>query len=416
MSNEPEQKTVDPSATSSNQEKQSPSSLEERLLNLTADESKKALHDSRTLKRLGILFYILGVFALLLFIFFLVLPRLPGYDNYGRDVHRIIREWTFLLLLLIVILPAYGFALRKWRSNAAKWLFRITAILAIISGVLDMIAAVRESNWGGFIGELISVLISIRLCVITFNDVLFGANPPSHNQLGYIRSKWKAGEKPDHIPEHVHKLPNYAKTCFIIAFLMIPMSILFTLRSFSRQMIYTNAQEYYEAGQTAFGHALQASDPRQRNEKYSLAYYNFVLASSDPKNEDVHVYLGLCAARGLGCAKNEDEAFRQLSMYPETTNFFPDAQYELARLYLYGRGTDRDVKQAALLLKAAAQKGQRDAMALLGYKMNSEGSEEDITEPDYGGKTVEEYLEEKVRSESLVKTENSAAADAPAQQ
>ena len=82
------------------------------------------------------------------------------------------------------------------------------------------------------------------------------------------------------------------------------------------------------------------------------------------------MYLGLCAARGLGCAKDEKKAFRHLTKFPATTNFFPDAEYELALLYLYGRGTDRDVAQAAKLLKDAAQKGQRDAKALLGYDMS----------------------------------------------
>ena len=68
--------------------------------------------------------------------------------------------------------------------------------------------------------------------------------------------------------------------------------------------------------------------------------------------------------------------------------------------------------QAALLLKSAAQKGQRDAKALLGYDMsdldengNETDSDEDaFKEPDYGGKTVEEYLEEKIEKESLVNT------------
>lgn len=437
MSNEHEQKNVDQPAVSAdaaekpaekpaaaaNQEKKSPVSLEERLLNLNADESKKALHDSRTLKRLGILFYVLAGCALVSEVLLLALPRLPGYNDLGRTMHGLIREWTILLLPLIVILPAYGFALRKWRSNAAKWLFRISSILAIIGGVLDMISSVREENWGEFVGKLISVLISIRLCVISFNDVLFGANPPSHNQLGYIRSKWKAGEKPDHVPEHVHKLPKYAGMCFIIAFLMIPMSLLLTLRSFSNEMVYAKSQEYFEAGQTAFAQALQESNPQQRNEKYIKAYINFSLAAADPKNKDVHVYLGLLAARGLGCARDEDEAFRQLTRFPENTDFFPDAQYELALLYLYGRGTNRDVKKAAELLEKAVQKGYPAAMEILGYKLNDingdsfDGNE--YVKPDYGGKTVEEYLDEKVRNESLVKTENAAEeapADAPAQQ
>ena len=103
------------------------------------------------------------------------------------------------------------------------------------------------------------------------------------------------------------------------------------------------------------------------------------------------------------------------SLFEKSANAgYMDAQYELALLYLYGRGTDCDVAQAAKLLKAAAQKGPRDAKALLGYDMsdldengNETGSDEDaFKEPDYGGKTVEEYLEEKIERESLVKTDN----------
>ena len=437
MSNEPEQKTVDQPAAAAdaaekttekpaaaaNPEKKSPVSLEERLLSLNADESKKALHDSRALKRLGIVSYVLTIFLLLWEIYNFIRPHLPGYDDLDKTAQGEIKDWTILLLPLIVILPAYGFALRKWRSNAAKWLFRITSILVIIWSVLDMISCVREENWDVFVIMLGLLLASLRLCIAAFDDILFGANPPSHNQLGYIRSKWKAGEKPDHIPEHVHKLPKYATACFIVAILMIPMSLLLALRSFSKEMVYAKSQEYFEAGQTAFAQALQESNPQQRNEKYIKAYINFSMATTDPKNRDVHVYLGLLAARGLGCAKDEDEAFRQLSKYPETTDFFPDAQYELALLYLYGRGTNRNVKKAADLLEKAVEKGHPGAMEFLGYKMtdmNGENSDENVeAKPDYGGKTLEVYLEEKVRNESLVKTEKAAAespADAPAQQ
>lgn len=391
-------------------------SLEERLLALDAEASKKALHDSRRLKRLGILFYILAGCLLPLELYFLVLPRLPGYENLGRSMHLLIREWTFILPALIVILPAFGFALRKWRSNAAKWLFRIVSILMVVGGVLDMISGVRESKWFEFFGDLVAVVMSIRLCIITYNEILFGADPPSHNQLGYIRSKWKAGQKPDHIPEHVHKLPKYAKPCFCIAYLMIPVSVFFTLNGFQKHMLYTGAQESYEAGQTAFAEAGQATTWEKANEKYTKAYVYFRLAASDPKNRDVHVYLGMLAARGLGCAKDEDEAFKQLTMFPDATDSFPAAQYELAILYLYGRGADRDVAKAAKLLQAAAQCGHREAKALLGYDMsdldengNETGNEASFQAPDYGGKTVEEYLEEKVQKESLVKTKNDAA-------
>ena len=399
MSSETGQNT--PAQTESSAPEYAPGSMESRLLAMDEKASKKALHDSRVLKRFGILFIVLGVCVLLLEPLLIVLPHLPGFGGM-RDILKI---WTILLFPLIVIFPAYGITLRTQRSDAAKWLIRIVAILGIVGGVLQMIDMVRQRNIGGFIGNLASVLISVRLCVITYNDILFGPNPPSHNQLGYVRSKWKAGQKPDHIPEHVHKPSRYVKPCLYIAFLLIPFALWHMTWGLSDQMKYAHAQEFYEAGRRAIEEAGRANTIQKANEQYIVAYVNFTLAASDPENEDVHVYLGMLAARGLGCAKDEKEAFRQLTMFPDATDSFPAAQYELALLYLYGRGTDRDVAKAAELLQASARTGHREAMALLGYDMSGM----DEKEPDYGGKTVEEYLDEKVEKESLVKTENPVA-------
>ena len=405
MSSEPEQKpavSAETNATpaetpASSGTEYAPGSMEALLLALDAKASKKALHDSRILKRLGILFYVLGACAAFLVVFFLVLPRLPGFRN-ARDILKI---WTILLFPLIVILPAYGVTLRTQRSDAAKWLIRIVAILGIVGGVLEMITMVRQSNIGGFIGELVSVLISIRLCIITYNEILFGKNAPSHNQLGYVRSKWKAGEKPTHIPEHVHKPPRYAKPCFYIAFLMIPAALYQVAGGIADQVHYSKAQEYYEAGRTAFDGAGRAASPQDALGQYALAYYNFKLAASDPANEDVHVYLGICEARGLGCRKNYGEAFRQLTMHRTATNRFPDAEYELGLLYLYGRGVTQDVEQAAVLIRDAAGKGQLDAMDLLGWMEKTEDGETTYVEPDYNGMTVGQYLEKKITDEAV---------------
>ncbi|MBQ7731807.1 MAG: SEL1-like repeat protein [Lentisphaeria bacterium] len=421
MSRETEQKQVEPSAvsqeTASNPAETpasapaetpeyAPGSVEARLLALDAASSKKALHDSRALKRLGILYYVLAVFFVFFELALFAVPHLPGCPPTMRTAIVIL---TWLLLPLIVIIPAFGVALRTQRSTAAQWLFRIVAIIGIVSGVLEMIAMVRQANIGGFIGELVSLLISIRLCVITYNRVLFGKNAPSHNQLGYVRSKWKAGEKPEHIPEHKHKQPGYAKPCFYIAFLILPYSVWHFAMGLSAQLEYSKAQEYYEAGQTLFAEAGQAKDPHAAMAKYAEAYFNFRRAASDPKNEDVHVYLGLCAARGLGCAQDYFEAFRQLTMHPSATVFFPDAEYELGLLYLYGHGVTQDIAQAAKYLKDAAAKGQRDAKALLGYDMSDldadgnevEGAETSYSEPDYGGLTVEQYLEKKINDKAV---------------
>ena len=408
MSSEPEQNQSNPAASpASSASEYPPGSVESRLLALDAKASKKALHDSRVLKRLGILFIVLGACVLLLEPFLIVLPGLPGFGG----MRTILRIWTILLFPLIVIFPAFGVTLRTQRSNAAKWLIRIVAILGIVGSVLQMIDMVRQSNVFGFIGNLASVLISVRLCVITYNDILFGKDAPSHNQLGYVRSKWKAGQKPDHIPEHIHKPPKYARPCFYIAFLMIPVALYQVAGGISDQVQYSHAQENYEAGLKAFSEAAEATTPQETIGKYAQAYFNFKMAASDPANEDVHVYLGLCEARGLGCQKNCGEAFRQLNMHRTATNRFPDAEYELGLLYLYGRGTTQDLEQAALLLKAAAQNGQRDAMALLGWMEKTEGGETSYLEPDYGGQTVEQYLEKKITDEAV----RNAGKDAPAE-
>ena len=409
MGSEPEQHSSDQAAASeSSAPEYAPGSMESRLLAMDEKASKKALHDSRVLKRLGVLFIVLGICVLLLEPLLIVLPRLPGFEGM-RDILKI---WTVLLFPLIVIFPAYGVTLRTQRSNAAKWLIRIVAILGIVGGVLQMIDMVRQKNIGGFIGNLASVLISVRLCVITYNDILFGKDAPSHNQLGYVRSKWKAGQKPDHIPERVHKPKSYAKPCFYIAFLMIPVALYQVAGGISDQVQDSHAQENYEAGLKAFDEAAKATTPQETIGKYAQAYFDFKLAASDPANEDVHVYLGLCEARGLGCQQNYGEAFRQLTMHRTATNRFPDAEYELGLIYLYGYGAiQQDVAQAAVLIRDAAEKGQREAMALLGWKEKTENGETTYLEPDYDGLTVEQYLEKKITDEAV----RNAGKDEPAE-
>ena len=378
-----------------------PGSVEDRLLKLDAETAKKAFHQSRTLKRVGVLCIATGILFLLLVLSFLVFPRLiPGGS--GQFV-KTMRNKAILMAPMIVLFPAFGVTLRYYRTTAAKWLIRIVSIVMVAGGIFSMVVEARESNVGAFIGDLISVLISLRLCVITYNELLFGPNAPSHHQLGYVHTKWKSHHTPEHIPEHVHKPPKFAKACFFLSFLMIPVVLLRGLDDFSNMQMSSKSQEYFERGKKAFDEAARAEKVQEAVDKYGKAYFYFSLAASDKANEDVHVYLGICYARGLGAPRNDAEAFHQLSMYPAVTNEYPDAQYQLGILYLYGRGTDPDVAQAAKLLQAAAERGQKDARELLGYpEIDPDSPLAADDAPDYGGLTVEEYLVRKVaESEGL---------------
>ena len=372
-----------------------PGSAEDKLLKLDAETAKKAFHQSRTLKRLGALCIATGILFVLLVLSFLIFPSLmPGGTE---QFTRTMRNHAILLSPLIVLFPAYGITLRYCRSTAAKWLYRLVSIVLVVGGVLSMIVQVRESNIGAFIGELVSVLISLRLCVISYNELLFGPDAPSHHQLGYVHTKWKSHQKPEHIPEHVHKPPKYVKACFILSFLMIPVVLLRALDDYSNMQNSTKAQEYFERGRQAFAEAAEADKVQDAVDKYGKAYFYFSLAASDRSIEDVHVYLGICYARGLGAPQNDAEAFHQLTMYPSVTNNYPDAQYQLGILYLHGRGTDPDVAQAAKLLQAAAARGQKDARELLGYpEIDPDSPLATDDAPDYGGLSVEEYLIRKV--------------------
>ena len=59
---------------------------------------------------------------------------------------------------------------------------------------------------------------------------------------------------------------------------------------------------------------------------------------------------------------------RAYDMYNYAASYFgdPNAQYNLARLYLDGTGVDQDARQAARWLNLAAEKGHRQSQALLG--------------------------------------------------
>jgi hypothetical protein len=64
--------------------------------------------------------------------------------------------------------------------------------------------------------------------------------------------------------------------------------------------------------------------------------------------------------------KADPERAREMFQYAASYFADPDAQYNLGRLYLSGRGSPKDPKQAARWLGLAANKGHHQAQALLG--------------------------------------------------
>jgi TPR repeat protein len=85
------------------------------------------------------------------------------------------------------------------------------------------------------------------------------------------------------------------------------------------------------------------------------------------------VALGRYYLEGIPNTKVKPDAERAREMFSYAASYFgnADAQYDLARLYLKGIGTPRDVRYGTRWLGLAAQKGQHQAQALLGHMLFS---------------------------------------------
>ena len=83
------------------------------------------------------------------------------------------------------------------------------------------------------------------------------------------------------------------------------------------------------------------------------------------------VALGRYYRDGIPNSRVKSDRERAREMFQYAASYFgnADAQYNLARMYLDGVGTQRDPKYAARWLSQAAQKGQFQAQALLGQML-----------------------------------------------
>jgi TPR repeat protein len=94
-------------------------------------------------------------------------------------------------------------------------------------------------------------------------------------------------------------------------------------------------------------------------------------APQAPFVANAFVALGQYYLDGIANTDVKPDPDRARQMFAYAASYFgnADAQYHLARIYLEGRGVERDPKLAARWLGLAAKKGQIQAQALLGYML-----------------------------------------------
>ncbi|GLK67559.1 tetratricopeptide repeat protein [Hansschlegelia plantiphila] len=83
------------------------------------------------------------------------------------------------------------------------------------------------------------------------------------------------------------------------------------------------------------------------------------------------VALGNYYLDGIPNSQIKPDAARAREMFSYAASYFgdPDAQYNLARMYIDGPDGEKDPRQAARWLGLAANKGQREAQAVLGHML-----------------------------------------------
>jgi TPR repeat protein len=113
-------------------------------------------------------------------------------------------------------------------------------------------------------------------------------------------------------------------------------------------------------------------DDMQAYDYFSQIVENYDEDNPDPRELPVvssaFVAVGAYSLNGIANSKVSPDPQRALAMFQyAATNFGdPNAQYDLARMYLDGVGVDKDAAQAARWLHLAAEKNHAEAQALLG--------------------------------------------------
>jgi TPR repeat protein len=140
------------------------------------------------------------------------------------------------------------------------------------------------------------------------------------------------------------------------------------------------AEKGHTAAQWKLGRIYAEGDGVARNDFRAFQYFSRIAnAHADDNPEapqsryvaNAFVALGSYYLGGIPNSVVKPDADRAREMFAYAASYFgdPDAQYNLARLYLEGRGTAKDPRLAARWLGLAAHKGQYQAQAVLGHML-----------------------------------------------
>ena len=140
------------------------------------------------------------------------------------------------------------------------------------------------------------------------------------------------------------------------------------------------AEQGHPFAQWQLGRMYAAGDGVPRSDLRAFEYFSRIANShaddnpSSPQGRLVasaFVALGRYYLEGIPDSKVRPDAARARELFSYAASYFgdPDAQYQLARIYLDGIGLPRDPRLAARWLGLAANKRQYQAQAMLGHML-----------------------------------------------
>ncbi|HOV04469.1 MAG TPA: tetratricopeptide repeat protein [Kaistiaceae bacterium] len=154
------------------------------------------------------------------------------------------------------------------------------------------------------------------------------------------------------------------------------------------------AEQGHAAAQWKLGRMYAEGDGVPENDQKAFEYFSQVAnahADDNPANPEsrytasAFVALGTYYLHGIRDSAVKPNIDRARQMYSYAASYFgdPEAQFNLARLYLEDATSESDRLQAARWLKLAAQKGHVRAQALLGELLYS-GDDLPLHRPEIG--------------------------------